>query len=77
MVLARAMVLETPIILLDEPTNSLDKASKPLFADLLHAANQKRNATIITATHDLNFVSLLTDWIIRLEGGKLIESSHY
>jgi tungstate transport system ATP-binding protein len=72
-VLARAMVLETPIILLDEPTNSLDDESRPILADLLRTANQQRGTTIILAAHDFSFVSSLTDWIIRLEAGKIIK----
>ncbi len=70
-VLARALVLETPIILLDEPTNSLDDASRPILADSLHKANQGRSATIVIAAHDLNFVSSLTDRIVPLEKGRI------
>jgi tungstate transport system ATP-binding protein len=73
-VLARALVLETPVVLLDEPTNSLDDASRPLLCDLLNSAGKTRGATIVIATHDTNFVSSLTERIIRLEAGKIMES---
>jgi tungstate transport system ATP-binding protein len=73
-VLARALVLETPVVLLDEPTNSLDDASRPVLRDLLHKANNARGATIVIATHDTNFVSSLTGRIVRLEAGKILES---
>jgi tungstate transport system ATP-binding protein len=74
-VLARALVLGTPIILLDEPTNSLDDGSRPVLLELLRKANRAQNATILIATHDSRFVSLLTDRIIRLDGGKIVEPS--
>ena len=73
-VLARALVLETPIILLDEPTNSLDEASRPKLRDLLDKAAGTRGATIVIATHDTSFVSSLTKRIVRLEAGKILES---
>ncbi|HTY62436.1 MAG TPA: ABC transporter ATP-binding protein [Acidobacteriota bacterium] len=73
-VLARALVLETPIVLLDEPTNSLDDASRPILRDLLLKANRTRGATIVIATHDTNFVSSLTERIVRLEGGKITDA---
>jgi tungstate transport system ATP-binding protein len=73
-VLARALVLETPILLLDEPTNSLDDASRPILGDILHKASRMRGAAIVIATHDTNFVSSLTDRIVRLEAGKILES---
>jgi tungstate transport system ATP-binding protein len=71
-VLARALVLETPIVLLDEPTNSLDEASKPLLNELLLRAAGKRGTTVLLATHAMNFVSALTDRIIRMESGKIL-----
>ena len=73
-VLARALVLETPIVLLDEPTNSLDDASRPILRSLLHKANKTRGTTIVIATHDTSFVSSLTERIVRLEAGKILES---
>jgi tungstate transport system ATP-binding protein len=74
-VLARALVLETPIVLLDEPTNSLDEASRPILRDLLLGAGEKRGATVVLATHDTHFVSSLTNRIIRLEAGRIPEAS--
>jgi tungstate transport system ATP-binding protein len=73
-VLTRALVLETPILLLDEPTNSLDDQSKPMLYELLRKAN-RRGATIIIATHDLNLISSLADQIIHLERGRVSEAS--
>lgn len=73
--LARGMVLETPVFLLDEPTNSLDEASRPVFARMLRKSNQERGATIIIAAHDVDFMSSLADRIFRMDGGRL-QSSH-
>lgn len=70
-VLARGLVLESPIILLDEPTNSLDEAFRPLLVEVLSRANQVRFATIVIATHDLSFLSSITDRILRLEQGRI------
>ncbi len=72
-VLARALVLETPILLLGEPTNSLDDASKYILRDLLLRAVEERGATVVLATHAMNFVSTLTETILRMESGKIAE----
>jgi tungstate transport system ATP-binding protein len=70
-VLARGLVLETPIVLLDEPTLSLDDASRPLLSQLLQRASRQRGATIILATHDLDFVSTVTDFVCPMDCGRL------
>jgi tungstate transport system ATP-binding protein len=69
-ILARALVLQTPIVLLDEPTNSLDDLSRPLLSGLLREANHQ-GTTIIIATHDLNFVSSLDHRAILLHEGRI------
>jgi tungstate transport system ATP-binding protein len=69
--LARGLVLETPIILLDEPTNSLDEASRPILFDLLHEAHM-RGTTILIATHDTSFVASLSPRILRMDAGRII-----
>jgi tungstate transport system ATP-binding protein len=71
-VLARALVLETPIILLDEPTNSLDEASRPILRDLLRRAIEQRGTTVMLATHARNFAASLADGFVRLGDGKIV-----
>jgi iron complex transport system ATP-binding protein len=52
--IARALVQQTPILLLDEPTAFLDFANKQLLIDkLLHIAKEKEKC-IIFSTHDLD-----------------------
>jgi iron complex transport system ATP-binding protein len=52
--IARALVQQTPILLLDEPTAFLDFANKQLLIDkLLHIAKEKQKC-IIFSTHDLD-----------------------
>jgi tungstate transport system ATP-binding protein len=70
-VLARGLVLETSIVLLDEPTNSLDDASRPLFYNLLREANA-RGTTIIIATHDAGILAALNPRNLRMEKGKIV-----
>ncbi len=70
-VLARGLVLETPIVLLDEPTNSLDDASRPVLCDLLSEANL-RGTTIIIATHDAGLLSSLNARVLKMDAGRII-----
>jgi tungstate transport system ATP-binding protein len=68
-VLARALILQTPVVLLDEPTNSLDDAYRPMLAQLLQKIHRDRGTTFVIATHDSNFVSSLPAKIYRTEKG--------
>jgi tungstate transport system ATP-binding protein len=70
-ILARGLVLETPIVLLDEPTHSLDEASRPLFYDLLREASG-RGTTIVIATHDSSLLEVLGSRILRMDQGMLV-----
>jgi tungstate transport system ATP-binding protein len=72
-VLARGLVLETPILLLDEPTSFLDDAVRPILFERLRKDNQARGITILVATHDLKLVSSLATRIIRLDQGRIVE----
>jgi tungstate transport system ATP-binding protein len=51
--LARALVVEPMILLLDEPTASLDPASVALVESVIAGENQTRGMTVIWATHHL------------------------
>jgi len=72
-VLARGLVLETPVILLDEPTSFLDDAVRPLLFDKLHRANRDRRTTVVLATHDTRSVASLAHRVVRMEAGRIEE----
>ncbi len=68
--LARALVRQTPILLLDEPTAGLDGHSEELVIDSIRRASVGR--TCITVTHRTD-LALECDRIIVLERGHIIE----
>ena len=51
--IARALVTQPALILADEPTGDLDKASAQQVMDLLVGLNRDRGQTIVMVTHDL------------------------
>lgn len=50
--IARAFIYESPLILLDEPTGSLDVPNKKIVTELLHTLSETENKLIIYTTHD-------------------------
>ncbi len=50
--LARALVSQPEILILDEPSTALDAQSREMFFDLLGELNQKHGVTILLITHD-------------------------
>ncbi|MBR2514798.1 MAG: type I secretion system permease/ATPase [Halomonas sp.] len=67
--IARAMVQDPPILLLDEPTSSMDNASEEAFkANLTKVAAGK---TILVVTHRTSLLSLV-DRIVVMDGGKVV-----
>ncbi len=51
--LARVLVKKTPILILDEPTSSLDVESESLFKQVLYKIRKERSTTIIIVSHRL------------------------
>jgi len=71
--LARALLRDPDILLLDEPTSHID----PIAKDAIHAIIRenfirKRNVTVLLCTHDLYEVQKLADYIILLNAGKVV-----
>ncbi len=50
--LCRALLLEPPVLLCDEPTGNLDPDSSAIVLDLLLDQVQRRGTTLLTVTHD-------------------------
>lgn len=57
--IAKALVNEPQVLILDEPVTGIDSQSKELFYQILHDLNQKENITIIWSSHDLDAVAKL------------------
>lgn len=66
---ARALLLEAPIYLFDEPTNSLDAKSEQIMIDRLKQGTIKN--TSILVTHKMSLLQL-TDRLMVMDNGKLI-----
>ena len=68
--LAKVMVQEPEILLLDEPTTFLDVRYQLQFMDLLAEWQQSTGITIIAVLHDLNLASLYCNYLCALKEGK-------
>jgi predicted ABC-type transport system involved in lysophospholipase L1 biosynthesis ATPase subunit len=68
--IARALVRRPRIVLADEPTGSLDRATAETVLDLLLAAIRDSETTLILVTHDPR-IAARTDRTLRLADGKL------
>lgn len=58
--LARALVLDPPLLLLDEPTAGLDPDSSDAFVELLRAMHRELSLTVVMVTHDLDTLFALS-----------------
>ncbi|NND44399.1 MAG: ATP-binding cassette domain-containing protein [Xanthomonadales bacterium] len=68
--IARALVAEPAMLLADEPTASLDKASGREIVDRMKSLARQRGTTILLVTHD-NRILDIADRIVHLEDGRL------
>jgi ABC-type multidrug transport system fused ATPase/permease subunit len=74
--LSRAIIKESPILILDEPTSNLDVESENLFSDSLINIVKQTNKTILIVTHSLLY-SFHADKIIVINNGVMeAEGSH-
>ena len=67
--IARALIGQSPILLLDEPTSALDKANENLLKNNLLKSTSKK--TLLLITHRTSMLDIV-DRIIVIEGGKVV-----
>jgi putative ABC transport system ATP-binding protein len=72
--LARAFIVEPPIVMADEPTGNLDSANGRMVLDLLLERNRKAGTTLVLVTHDPEIASR-ADRKIVLRDGLILEDT--
>src|SRR5260370_41963424 len=70
--IARALVINPPLLLLDEPTTGLDPKSRRDVQTFLEDLRRRENASILLATHDMAEAERLCARIGFLAHGKLV-----
>lgn len=75
--LARALVSEPKVLLLDEPMAGLDTAEKTHFVNVLRGVFRELDAAVLLIEHDMFAVEELTQSVYVLNAGKLIASGPF
>ena len=67
---ARILAQQTPLVLLDEPTSSLDLRHQELVMGTLHGI-ARNGGTVVAVLHDLNLAARYADVIVLMESGRI------
>jgi len=74
LILARALAIEPEVLLLDEPTASLDPASTLAIENIVKAAHDD-GTKIVFVSHDIHQARRLADEIVLMHAGKVVDHS--
>jgi iron complex transport system ATP-binding protein len=70
--IARALAQEAPVLLVDEPTTSLDVGRQQEVLELIDGLRAERGLTVVAAMHDLTLAGQYADRLALLVGGRLV-----
>ena len=70
--IARAICQDPEIILLDEPTASLDLAHQVRIMDLMERLRHEKKVTILMVSHDINLAALYGNRLMLLKEGQIL-----
>lgn len=73
MMIALALMAETPFLLADEPTSDLDVVSQARFLDLLMGLVDEHGLGVLLVTHDMGVVARCADKVAVMESGRIVE----
>ncbi len=71
--IARALLVESDLLLLDEPTSSLDASVAASLLHLLHDLRTQYQLTMVVVSHDLDAITALCDTIGVMKNGRMVE----
>jgi len=72
--IARALILNPRVLLIDEPTAALDQENTMIVSELLRDLN-KKGLTVIVITHDIPFAQSICKRVIELKQGEIIQDT--
>ena len=71
-VLARALTQAAPLLILDEPTSSLDVGHGQQMMEMVDRLRREQGLTVISALHDLTLAAQFCDRLVMMAGGRAI-----
>ena len=74
--IACAMIQNTPVVLLDEPTSALDLKNQYHVLSILKEIASKENKRIVLSTHNPNHASFLKSDVALIQDGKIVKSGN-
>jgi iron complex transport system ATP-binding protein len=72
-IIARALAQDTPILLLDEPTSSLDLKHQVFIYRLLERMRHEQRKTIVVVSHDINLAALFCERLVLIKDGAVMK----
>lgn len=72
--LARALALEPRVLLLDEPTASLDEVARDAVESTLRGLHARTAIATVLVTHDMAQARRMADYVVRLDAGRVVDA---
>jgi iron complex transport system ATP-binding protein len=72
--IARALCQQPRIMLLDEPTASLDLAHQVRVMDLMERLKKDQGVTVVMVSHDINLAAMYADRLLLLKNGAVVRT---
>jgi iron complex transport system ATP-binding protein len=70
--IARALCQQPQVILLDEPTASLDLSHQIRIMDLMEKLKAEKGVTVVMVSHDVNLAAMYGDQLLLLKAGEIV-----
>ena len=71
----RALAINPPVILMDEPFGALDPVTRDVLQDEVKALQEKLGITIVFVTHDMDEAIKMADVVVFMEDGKIVQQA--